>query len=121
MKTAKTKSMSGRSIMVPVYIITATIIILGISNSIASYAQTNSNNNSTGVVKAIDAGISAIKSGDNNGGKKNLLQAESALEGNPKLAGAEKHIEASIQALKDGDTNGAISHAQEAKNGLSSA
>jgi len=49
-----------------------------------------------------------------------LLQAESALEGNSKLSTAEKHVESSLQALKDGDTKGAINHVQEAKSGLSS-
>jgi hypothetical protein len=118
MKTTKTMNKSGRSLTLAVIIAAATIIMIVIPNSHSSFAQTNSH---TGVVKNIDAAISAIKSGDNNGGKKNLLQAESALEGNQKLSGAEKHIEASLQALKDGDTNGAISHAQEAKNGVSSA
>jgi hypothetical protein len=108
------------SVIIPTYIVAAAaIIILGVSNGHASYAQTN-NNNMAGVIKNIDAGISAIKSGDNNGARKLLLQAESALEGNSKLSTAEKHVESSIQALKDGDTNGAISHAQEAKNGISS-
>jgi len=59
-----------------------------------------------------------IKSGDNDGAKKSLLQAESALEGKSNLSGAEKHIEASLKALKEGDTNGALMHAEEAKKGL---
>jgi hypothetical protein len=99
----------------------ATVILLGASNGHASFAQANPNpNNSAGVAKNIDAGISAIKNGDNNAAKKSLLLAESALEDNPKLSAAEKHVESSLQALKDGDTNGAINHAQEAKSGLSS-
>jgi len=49
-----------------------------------------------------------------------LLQAESALEGNSKLSTAEKNVGSSLQALKDGDMNGAINHVQEAKSGLSS-
>jgi hypothetical protein len=116
----KTTSKSERSITIAVYIIAAAILVLGLSHIGTSYAQTNSNNNLAGVMKNIDAGVSAIKSGDSNGAKKSLLQAESALEGNPKLSTAEKHVESSLQALKDGDTNGAINHAQEAKGGLSS-
>ena len=57
-------------------------------------ATTNSSNNP--VVKSIDAAISSLKSGDNNSGRKSLLQAESALEGNSKAVDAEKHIEASL-------------------------
>ena len=66
----------------------AAIIMLGASNSHVSFAQTNSNN----LAGVIDASISAIKGGDSNGAKKSLLQAESALEGNPKLSTAEKHV-----------------------------
>jgi hypothetical protein len=115
----KTTSKSERSITIAVYNIAAAILVLGLSHIGTSYAQTNSNN-LAGVMKSIDAGISAIKGGDSNGAKKSLLQAESALEGNPKLSTTEKHVESSLQALKDGDTNGAINHAQEAKSGLSS-
>jgi hypothetical protein len=110
---------SAHSLKLVPIVAAAAIIILGASNSHVSFAQTNSNN-LAGVMKSIDAGISAIKGGDSNGAKKSLLQAESALEGNPKLSTAEKHVESSLQALKDGDTNGAINHAQEAKSGLSS-
>ena len=123
--------------------ITATIVILLISNSINSYAQTNSTNtpnnpslsnatnnattttnmqtttqSSNSSVASIDTAVSAIKSGDVDGGKKSLYQTESALEGNPNAAGAEKHVEASLKALKEGDTNGAINHAELAKKGL---
>ena len=59
-----------------------------------------------------------IKSGDNDGAKKSLLQAESGLEGKPNRGGAEKHIEASLQAIKNDDKNGALMHAEEAKKGL---
>jgi len=79
---------------------------------------TTTNSSSNLVVKSIDAAISSLKSGDNNSGRKSLLQAESALEGNSKAVDAEKHIEASLQALKDGDTNGAINHAELAKTSL---
>ena len=80
-------------------------------------AQSSSSGNPA--VTSIDAGISALKSGDNEGAKKNLYKAEAALEGNPNGAGAEKHVEAALKALKDGDTKGATFHAEEAKKGLS--
>ena len=128
--------------------IIGTVTLLLLSNGIASYAQTNSTNmtgssivsndtmnNSSNpntqpattaasssdnpIVTNIDAAISAIKSGDSDGGKKHLYQAESSLEGNSNSAGAEKHIEASLQALKDGDTKGSIMHAEQAKKSLS--
>lgn len=102
--------------------------LLLISTSVTSYGQTNTTNvtNQTGsaagpnseIVKLIDSGISMIKSGDNEGAKKSLLQAESSLEDKPNLSGAEKHIEASLKALKDDDKNGALTHAEEAKKGL---
>jgi hypothetical protein len=59
-----------------------------------------------------------MKSGDNEGAKKNLYSAEAALEDNPNSAGAEKHVEASLMALKDGNIKGATFHAEEAKKGL---
>ena len=107
--------------------ILAIVPLLLISNSVASFGQTNTtsiNQTNTasgpnsGIVKLIDSGISMIKSGDNEGAKKSLLQAESGLEDKPNLSGAEKHIEASLQALKDNDKNGALMHAEEAKKGL---
>ena len=107
--------------------ILAIVPILLISNSATSFGQTNStasNQTSTAnganseTIKLIDLSISMIKSGDNDGAKKSLLQAESAIEGKSNLSGAEKHIEASLKALKEGDTNGALMHAEEAKKGL---
>ena len=113
--------------------------LLLISNSVLSFGQTNATNSTAAItssnqtnttaatatdnpnsetIKSIDTGISMIKSGDNDGAKKSLYQAESSLEGKPNQGGAEKHIEASLQALKDGDTNGALTHAEEAKKGL---
>ena len=126
-------------------VIAATSLVLFSYNVAASsYAQTNATDNSTSsasmasnvttsaaaaaakspspgnpAVTSIDAGISALKSGDNDGAKSNLAQkAEVALEGNPNSAGAEKHVEAALKALKDGDTKGATFHAEEAKKGL---
>ena len=124
-------------------IIAATSLVLFSYNVASSYAQTNATDNSTSsasmasnvttsaaaaaqspspgnpAVTSIDAGISALKSGDNEGAKSNLYKAEEALEGNPNSAGAEKHVEAALKALKDGDTKGATFHAEEAKKGLS--
>ena len=122
-------------------IVAATASLVLFSHGAASYAQTNATDNSTSAPMApnatassasapqsspsgnpaltsIDAGISAIKSGDSEGAKKNLYKAEVALENNPNAAGAEKHVEAALKALKDGDTKGATFHAEEAKKGL---
>ena len=115
---------------VVLFSIVAIVPLLLISNSVTSYGQTNTTNatNQTNattasgpnseLIKLIDSGISMIKSGDNEGAKKSLLQAEAGLEDKPNLSGAEKHIEASLQALKDNDKNGALTHAEEAKKSL---
>ena len=113
---------------VVLFSILAIVPLLLISNSFTSYGQTNTtttaNQTSTNdgpnseSIKLIDSGIVLIKSGDNEGAKKSLLQAESGLEDKPNLSGAEKHIEASLKALKDDDKNGALMHAEEAKKGL---
>ena len=107
--------------------------LLLISNSVLSFGQTNATNSTTTIsnqtntaadnpnneiIKSIDSGILMIKSGDNDGAKKSLYQAEASLEDQPNQGGAEKQIEASLKALKDGDTNGALAHAEEAKNSL---
>ncbi len=106
--------------------------LLLISNSVLSFGQTNATNSTTTIsnqtntadnpnneiIKSIDSGIMMIKSGDNDGAKKSLYQAEASLEDQPNQGGAEKQIEASLKALKDGDTNGALAHAEEAKNSL---
>ena len=113
---------------VVLFSILAIVPLLLISNSFTSYGQTNTtttaNQTSTNdgpnseSIKLIDSGIVLIKSGDNEGAKKSLLQAEAGLEDKPNLSAAEKHIEASLQALKDNDKNGALMHAEEAKKGL---
>ncbi len=113
---------------VALFSVLAIVPLLLISNSVTSYGQTNTTNatNQTStsagpnsdLIKLIDSGILMIKSGDNEGAKKSLLQAESGLEDKPNVSGAEKHIEASLKALKDNDTNGALTHAEEAKKGL---
>ena len=114
---------------VVLFSILAIVPLLLISSSVTSYGQTNTTNatNQTStttdgpnsdLIKLIDSGISMINSGDNEGAKKSLLQAESGLADKPNLSGAEKHIEASLKALKDDDKNGALTHAEEAKKGL---
>ena len=113
---------------VVLFSILAIVPLLLNSNSVTSYGQTNTtttaNQTSTNdgpnseSIKLIDSGIVLIKSGDNEGAKKSLLQAEAGLEDKPNLSAAEKHIEASLQALKDNDKNGALTHAEEAKKGL---
>jgi hypothetical protein len=113
---------------VVLFSILAIVPLLLISNSVTSYGQTNTtttaNQTSTNngpnseTIKLIDSGIVLIKSGDNEGAKKSLLQAEAGLEDKPNLSATEKHIEASLKALKDNDKNGALTHAEEAKKGL---
>lgn len=111
--------------------ILAIVPLLLVSNSVASFGQTNTTTttaNQTGnitatgpnsdLIKLIDSGISKINSGDNDVAKKSLMQAEAGLEDKPSLKSAEKHIEASLQALKDNDKNGALTHAEEAKKSL---
>ena len=113
---------------VVLFSILSIVPLLLISNSFTSYGQTNTtttaNQTSTNdgpnseSIKLIDSGIVLIKSGDNEGAKKSLLQAEAGLEDKPNLSAAEKHIEASLQALKDNDKDGALTHAEGAKKGL---
>ena len=67
------------------------------------------------VIMHIDAAISAIKSGDNDKGRLELLQAEKLLEGVESAVDSEKRIEAALKILKDGDSNGSISQAEQAK------
>lgn len=81
-------------------------------------ATTQSSNDQ--VIMHIDTAISAIKSGDNDKGKKLLLESEELLEGVQSAVDAEKRVEAAIKALKDGDSNGSISQAEEAKKLLTS-
>ena len=81
-------------------------------------ATTQSSNDQ--VIMQIDAAISAIKSGDNDNGTKQLLESEKLLEDVPNASDAEKRIEAALQALKDGDSNGSMSQAVEAKKLLTS-
>jgi hypothetical protein len=84
--------------------------------------QSNDNTNTTAatssneqVIKQIEVAIMAIKSGDNDEGRKQLLEVEKSLEGVTSAVDAEKRIEAALKILKDGDSNGSISQAEEAK------
>ena len=112
--------------IVPLLLISNSVLSFGQTNATNSTATTSSNQTNTAaadnpnneIIKSIDTGISMIKSGDNDGAKKSLYQAEASLEDQPNQGGAEKQIEASLKALKDGDTNGALAHAEEAKKGL---
>ena len=84
------------------------------TNTSAMTAAESSSSNGP-VVMHIDSAISAIKSGNNDEGRKQLLQAEKLLEGVASAVDSEKRIEAALKVLKDGDSNGSISQAEEAK------
>jgi len=87
------------------------------SNDDASTTTTTSTTKSSNdkVIMHIDAAISSIKNGNNDEGRKQLLEAEKLLEGVQSAVDAEKRIEAALKILKDGDSNGSISQAEEAK------
>jgi hypothetical protein len=78
-------------------------------------ATSNTKSSNDQVIMHIDAAIGAIKSGDNDEGRKQLLQAEKSLEGIESAVESEKRIEAALNILKDGDSNGSISQAEQAK------
>ena len=112
-------------------LITGTITaLIMMSNIVLSSATTQSNDTNTSatiaaessssssadqVIMHLDSAISAIKSGDNDEGRKQLLQAEKLLEGVESAVDSEKRIEAALKILKDEDSNGSISQAEEAK------
>jgi hypothetical protein len=86
------------------------------SNNDASTTATSTTKSSNDkIIMQIDSAISSIKSGDNDEGRKQLLEAEKSLEGVTSAVDAEKRIEAALKILKDGDSNGSISQAEEAK------
>lgn len=87
---------------------------------IATTTTTTTQSSNDQLIMQIDAAITAIKSGDNDNGTKQLLESEKLLEDVPSASDAEKRIEAAIEALKDGDSNGSISQAEEAKKLLTS-
>jgi hypothetical protein len=81
----------------------------------ATIAAESSSSSANQVIMHLDSAISAIKSGDNDEGRKQLLQAEKLSEGVESAVESEKRIEAAIKALKDGDSNASISQSEEAK------
>ena len=91
---------------------TATMQSNGDTSTTAATTTKSSNDQ---VIMHIDSAISSIKSGDNDEGRKQLLQAEKLLEGVESAVDSEKRIEAALKILKDGDSNGSISQAEEAK------
>ena len=110
--------------ILPTILITGAVVsLILMSNIVLSSATLQSNNTKTTaanssneqVIKQIEAAIMAIKGGDTNEGRKQLLEAEKSLEGVTSAVDAEKRIEAAIKILKDGDSNGSISQAEEAK------
>ena len=116
--------------ILPAILITGAIAgLILMSNTVLSTATMQSNNGASitaattsttksstdQVIMHIDSAISAIKGGDNDKGRKQLLEAEKLLEGVESAVDAEKRIEAALKILKDGDSNGSISQAEEAK------
>jgi hypothetical protein len=87
----------------------------GDTSTTATTAAESSSSSTDPVIMHIDSAISSIKSGDNDEGRKQLLEAEKLLEGVESAVDAEKRIEAALKILKDGDSNGSISQAEEAK------
>ena len=85
------------------------------STSATIAAESSSSSSADQVIVHLDSAISAIKSGDNDEGRKQLIQGEKLLEGVESAVEPEKRIEAAIKALKDGDSNASISQSEEAK------
>ena len=122
MKTNKTNILSATLITGA---IAGMILMSNIVLSSATTMQSNNKGTTTAttttkssddqVITHIDAAISAIKSGDNDKGRLELLQAEKLLEGVESAVDSEKRIEAALKILKDGDSNGSISQAEQAK------
>jgi hypothetical protein len=105
-----TGAIAGLILMSNVVLSSAT---LQSNNTNTTVATTNSSNEL--VIRHIDSAIMAIKSGDNDQGRLELLEAEKLLEGVESAVDSEKRIEAALKVLKDGDSNGSISQAEEAK------
>jgi len=81
----------------------------------ATIAAESSSSSADQVIMHLDSAISAIKSGNNDEGRKQLIQGEKLLEGVESAVESEKRVEAAIKALKDGDSNASISQSEEAK------
>jgi hypothetical protein len=110
-----TGAITGLILMSNIVLSSATMQSNG-DTTMTSTATTKSSNDQ--VIMHIDSAISAIKSGDNDKGRKQLLEAEKLLEGVESAVDSEKRIEAAIKTLKDGDSNGSISQAEQAKKSL---
>ncbi len=110
-----TGAIAGLILMSNIVLSSATMQSNG-DTTMTSTATTKSSNDQ--VIMHIDSAISAIKSGDNDKGRKQLLEAEKLLEGVESAVDSEKRIEAAIKTLKDGDSNGSISQAEQAKKSL---
>ena len=108
-----TGAIAGLILMSNIVLSTATMQSNGDTSTTAATTTTESSNDQ--VIMHIDSAISAIKSGDNDKGRKQLLEAEKLLEGVESAVDSEKRIEAALKVLKDGDSNGSISQAEEAK------
>jgi hypothetical protein len=107
-----TGAIAGLILMSNIFLSTATMQSNGDTSTTAATTTKSSNDQ---VIMHIDSAISSIKSGDNDEGRKQLLQAEKLLEGVESAVDSEKRIEAALKILKDGDSNGSISQAEEAK------
>jgi hypothetical protein len=107
-----TGAIAGLILMSNIVLSTATMQSNGDTSTTVATTTKSSNDQ---VIMHIDSAISSIKSGDNDEGRKQLLQAEKLLEGVESAVDSEKRIEAALKILKDGDSNGSISQAEEAK------
>ena len=109
-----TGAIAGLILMSNIVLSSATMQSNGDTSTTAPTTSTTKSSNDK-VIMNIDAAISSIKSGDNDEGRKQLLEVEKSLEGVTAAVDAEKRIEAALKILKDGDSNGSISQAEEAK------
>jgi hypothetical protein len=114
--TLITGAIAGLILMSNIVLSSATMQSDEDSSTTSATSTTKSSNDQ--VIMHIDAAISAIKSGDNDKGRLELLQAEKLLEGVESAVDSEKRIEAALKILKDGDSNGSISQAEQAKKSL---
>ena len=110
-----TGAITGLILMSNIVLSSATMQSNGDTTTTATTTTKSSNDQ---VIMHIDSAISAIKSGDSDKGRKQLLEAEKLLEGVESAVDPEKRIEAAIKTLKDGDSNGSISQAEQAKKSL---
>ena len=86
--------------IVPLLLISNSVLSFGQTNATNSTATTSSNQTNTAatdnpnseIIKSIDSGISMIKSGDNDGAKKSLYQAEVQSRGSSQIKVVLKNI-----------------------------